>query len=192
MYNFLINNPNLLLTLNKNFSYIEFEFIFKFLKKFNFVQVYKYFKTFEILFDLPDLCIKCFPKLDNFKLLNIKLIKFFFLINCIQLIKKKNLINFIFNNLNNLTVKYNKKINLNSSLITNYLNLKAFTYSPLKEKFLKKKIKNLQSLFIIAELYKTYKGVIIPFNISNLSWLVRAGLKYDMKLYLIILIYLLI
>jgi hypothetical protein len=38
--------------------------------------------------------------LYKLKLLNIKLIKFFFLINCIQFIKKKNLINFIFNNFN--------------------------------------------------------------------------------------------
>jgi hypothetical protein len=57
---------------------MEFELIIKFLKKFNFIQLYKYFKTFEVLFNLPNLCLNCFPKLDKLELVNIKLIKFFF------------------------------------------------------------------------------------------------------------------
>ena len=78
MYNFLNNNNTLLTLLNKNFNHIEFELIIKFLKKFNFIQLYKYFKTFEVVFNLPNLCLNCFQKLDKLELVNIKLIKFFF------------------------------------------------------------------------------------------------------------------
>jgi hypothetical protein len=63
----------------------------------------------------------------------------------------------------------------------NNISFKAFSNFSLKENKKLKKKKNLFSFFLISELYKTYKGVLIPFNISNLSWLVRAGLKYEMK-----------
>ena len=190
MYNFLNNNSNLLTLLNKNFNYIEFELILKFIKNFTFIQIYKYFKTFEILFNLYNLCNICLPKLHTIKLfnINIKLIKFFFLINCIQFIKKKNLINFIFIlNINNFKAKIIKdyKINTTLKLRKSLPRVSSFSLS-IKKKNLKNKKKNLFSHFILSELYKTYKGVIISFNISNLSWLVRAGLKLDMKLYLMV------
>jgi hypothetical protein len=178
--NFLLKNNILLTILNKNLNYNEFELIFKFLKKFNFIQLYKYFKTFELIFHLPNLCFNCIQKLETSELLNIKLIKFFFLINCIQFIKKKNLINFIFNNsdYNLNSFEFNK---IDEKFFFNIFSFKVFSNFYLKEKILKKKKKNLNQFLITSEIYKSYKGVIIPFNISNLSWLVRAGLKYEMK-----------
>jgi hypothetical protein len=168
------NNTNLLNT-NYELTKVEFNFIINFCNNLTLSQLYKYFKTLEKSLNLKHMCLTFFKKLDKFEQLNIKLIKFFFLIHCIQCIKKKNLINLIFNCSN---LKFNFSPFINSKLFTNFY---------LEENKKNKINKNLINFYLVSEVYKYYKGSIVPFNISNLSWFVRTGLKQEVNLFVIIL-----
>jgi hypothetical protein len=161
MINFsFYNNINFLFIFNFiNLTNLEFKFIFKFLKQCSFIYIYKYFKILELNLRFSGLCkqslqsvFSIFSKFYSKNKLysfNMHDFKFFFLISCIQLIKKKNL----------------------------KFNLKNFYYY--KEKFFKKSQKYLSNLYIIGNIYKDYKGAIIPFKVTHLSWFVHTGLKQE-------------
>jgi hypothetical protein len=159
MFKFFNSN---LINFNHGLTKNEFDFINNFCNHLTLSELYKYFKTLEKLLNLKNLCNSFFIKLSKFELLNIRLIKFFFLIHCIQCIKKKNLINLIFNS-------------------SNLLNFNYSTILYLKDNKNKKLKKILINFFLTSEVYKYYKGSIVPFNISNLSWFVRAGLKQEVN-----------
>jgi hypothetical protein len=161
------NNSNLINT-NYELTKFEFNFIINFCNNLALSQLYKYFKTLEKLLNLKNMCLSFLKKLDKFEQLNIKLIKFFFLIHCIQCIKKKNLINLIFNCSNLKVPNY-------------FINSKAFSNFYLEDNKKNKNKKKLINFFLTSEVYKYYKGSIVPFNISNLSWFVRTGLKQEVN-----------
>jgi hypothetical protein len=168
MINFsFYNNINSLLIFNfNNLTNLEFKFVVKFLKNSSFLYLYKYFKIVELNLRFSGLCerslqsvFSIFSKFySNNKLYSFDMhdFKFFFLINCIQLIRKKNL----------------------------KFNLKNLYYY--KEKILKKNKKSLLSLYTFGNIYKEHKGAFIPFKVTNLSWFVHTGLKQEVKLIIII------
>lgn len=157
MFN-LYKNINQLNYFKSIISNQEFTIIYNIFKTLSFIQIYHFFKIIEIKLKLFNLCLHSLNLI--FKLnLSKKNLKNFFLFNCIYLLKNKCFIK------TNVLIKH-LFFNINS----------IYYYKEVK--FLKK-ILTSKKFLIIGEIYKNYKGSIIPFNISKLSWFVRAGLKTE-------------
>lgn len=160
LFNFY-NNINQLNSFKLSISNQEFVFIYNIFKTLSFIQIYNFFKIIEIKLKLSKLCLSCLNIIFKLKI-NKKNFKFFFLINCINLLKKnllkKNFLNFL-----NLFFSLN-------SISSSYKEVKFFN-----KKFL------IKNFLVVGEVYKNYKGSIIPFNISKLSWFVRLGLKTEVN-----------
>lgn len=152
MFNLYKNNNQLnsFKVINSN---QEFIFIYNFFKTLSFIQIYNFFKIIEIKFQLSGLCLNNLNIIFNLNITK-KDFKKFFLLNGLFFLKKnflkKNFLEFLKN------------------FLSYYKDVKFF-----------KKILRLNNFYMVGEVYKNYKGSIIPFNISKLSWFVRLGLKTE-------------
>lgn len=144
----------------------DFFFFFNYFFEFEFSTLYKFFKKVETRYHISDLCSKSYLKIPLyvFKIKNIKIIKYLFLINCIQFLK-------------NRFIKLEFLIKFNIHCLINRKNLLSIRPP---ENFLKKQLKNAKLFF--GEICDPYIKSALPFTLSKFSSFVRLGLKVDEKL----------